>query len=101
MTQLMVVSTKAWRTVSRGSRILLESTRQTPMKSVKTLAARKTRQWGSPVTASAMAGSAIASESVTSRTPTTKRTGRKSLTEPIGRLVSLGGCPALRPGRAS
>ena len=36
MTQLMVVSTKAWRTVSRGSRILLESTRQVPMKSVKT-----------------------------------------------------------------
>ena len=101
MTQLMVVSTKAWRTVSRGSRIRLESTRQVPMKSVKTAAARKTRQWGLPVTASAIAGSIIASESVTSRTPITKRTGRRSLTEPIGRCVSPGGCPALRPGGAS
>ena len=58
------------------------------MKSVKTLATRKTCQCRSPDTASAMAGSAIASDSVTSRMPTTKRTGRRSLTEPIGRCLS-------------
>lgn len=75
--QLAAVSTKAWRRPSRRVALRVVSISITPVNRLRPAAAANTSQSGLPTTASAIAGSVIATASVASRMPTMNRIGRK------------------------